>query len=181
MQPCLSPQVGGPNLLALVDQLGVRSGRAFVHTLDPDDKSGTGALAVDLSHNRYFAQLLDQIPMRSKFEKSRMFGAYKGKHLSVPFVATADYVLDDRVFLAAMGDGVLERAASGASVAMPPVFAIDLVPAGLPVDVWEWLFAQAELPAPKRIAKRLQSWSDIHFGAHVDRDALVIEAQGNRR
>jgi hypothetical protein len=170
-----------PDLVATLDQFGVRTGRAFVHSLDPEDKSGTGAVAIDLSHGRYFAQLLDQIPMRRRFEKSRAFGAYKGKHLSVPFVATVDYVLDDRVFLAAMGDGLLERAASGVSGAAPEVVAIDLMPAGLPVDVWAWLFAQAELPSPKRLAQRLQTWREIHLGARLDRDRLVIEARGNRR
>jgi hypothetical protein len=177
VQPCL-PDL---DLGSLVEQFGVRSARAFVHSLDPDDKSGTGAIALDLSHGRFFAQQLDQIPMRSKFEKTRAFGAYKGKHLSVPFVATVDYVLDDRVFLAAMGDGLLERAASGPPAPASSVVAIDLVPAGLPVDVWQWLFEQAELPSPKRLAQRLQAWRDIHLGARLDRDRLVIEAQGNRR
>lgn len=181
VQPCISAELGGPSLLDVFDHFGVRTGRAFVHSLDPDDKSGTGAVAIDLSHRKYVTQLLDQIPMRSKFEKSRTFGAYQGRHLSVPFVATADYVLDDRVFLVAMGDGVLERATTGTPASPPPVFAIDLLPAGLPVGVWEWLFSTAELPAAKAIAQRLQSWNDIHFGAHVDRDQLVIEAQGNRR
>jgi hypothetical protein len=178
LQPCIG---GNANLTAMLDQFGVRSARAFVHTLDPDDKSGTGAIAIDLSHPKYFEQLLGQIPMRSKFERSRQFGAYKGKHLAVPFVATADYVLDDRIFLAAMGDGLLERAATGAPAGPPPVFAVDVVPAGLPVGVWAWLLAQAEVPGAKRVAERLQSWNDIHFNAHLDRDALVIEAQGNRR
>jgi hypothetical protein len=109
------------------------------------------------------------------------FGTYKGKHLSVPFVATVDYVLDDRVFLAAMGDGLLERAATGAAAAQPAVLAIDVLPRGLPVDVWQWLFTQAQLPAPARLAQRLQAWNDIHLGAHLDHDRLVIEAQGNRR
>jgi hypothetical protein len=177
-QPCMH---GGPDLAAIVDEFGVRSARAFVHTLDPEDKSGTGAIAIDLSHARYFAQLLGQIPMRSKFERARQFGAYQGKHLAVPFVATADYVLDDRVFLAAMGDGLLERAASGAPAGAPPVFALDLLPPGLPADVWAWLLAQAEVPDAKRVAQRLMSWNDIHLGAHLDRDTLVIEAQGNRR
>lgn len=188
VQPCIATVdghgraiPGGADLTAMLDQLGVRTARAFVHSLDPDDKSGTGVIAVDLSHPRYFAQLLDQIPMRSRFEKKRAFGAYQGKHLSVPFVATVDYVLDDRVFLVAMGDGMLERAASGAPGGQPAVLAVDLIPSGLPVGVWEWLFAQAELPAPKRLAQRLSAWADIHLGAHLDRDRLVIEAQGNRR
>lgn len=188
LQPCIvrvdadgTRRTSTFDLVAMLDQFGVRSGRAFVHSLDPDDKSGTGAVSLDLSHRRYFAQLLDQIPMRTKLERSRTFGAYQGKHLSVPFVATVDYVLDDRVFLAAMGDGMLERAATGATAAQPAVLAIDVVPQGLPVDVWQWLFEQADLPSPARLAERLQRWRDIHIGAHLDRDRLVIEAQGNRR
>ncbi|HEX5061540.1 MAG TPA: hypothetical protein VFV99_19365 [Kofleriaceae bacterium] len=180
VQPCMN---GGPNLASVIDQFGVRSVRAFAHTLDPDDNSGTGAIALDLTHPRFFEQQLSQIPMRSKFERSRQYGAYKGKHLSVPFVATADYVLDDRVFLAAMGDGMLERAATGPGAANPRdvVFSIDLLPPGLSTDVWTWLFAQAELPNPKRLAVQLQSWADIHLNALLDGPTLVIQAQGNRR
>jgi hypothetical protein len=54
------------------------------------------------------------------------------------------------------------------------------LPAGLPPDVWEWLLAEAELPGAKLMAARLQQWNDIHFAAHLDRETLVIEAQGNR-
>jgi hypothetical protein len=178
VQPCMQ---GGPNLVATLDEFGVRTARGFVHSLDPEDKSGTGAVALDLTHGKYFSSLLGQIPMRTKFERNRAFGAYKGKHLSVPFVATVDYVLDDRVFMLAMGDGVLERAASGAPPPPAPVFALDIIPSGLPADVWEWLFTEAELPQPKLLVVRLQRWNDIHLGAHLDRDTLVIEAQGNRR
>jgi hypothetical protein len=178
VQPCLH---GGPDLVAIVDQFGARTARGFAHSLDPDDKSGTGAVAIDLFHGRYFSSLLGQIPMRSKFERSRPFGAYKGKHLSVPFVATVDYVLDDRVFMIAMGDGLLERAASGGPPPPAPVFAFDVIPSGLPPDVWEWLLGEAGLPQPKLVAARLQRWNDIHLGAHLDRESLVIEARGNRR
>ena len=188
VQPCIAKvdgqgnTIGGaPNLVAILDEFGIRTGRAYVHKLDPDDKEGVGVIALDLSHRQYIAAQLDQIPMRSKFERSRNFGAYKGKHLSVPFVATVDYVLDDRVFMLAMGDGQLERAASGAPQGAPPVFAIDLLPPGLPLDVWVWLLTEAEVPQPKRVAQRLQTWNDIHLGARLDGDRLVIEAQGNRR
>ena len=181
-QPCIgSPSHGGPDMVAILDQFGIRTARGFVHQLDPDDKEGTGVVSLDLSHARYVGSLLDQVPMRSKFEKARQFGGYKGKHLSVPFVATVDYVLDDKTFMIAMGDGQLERAASGAPAGPPPVFALDVIPAGLPADVWQWLFTEAELPGPKLLAARLQQWNDIHLGAHLDRESLVIEAQGNRR
>jgi hypothetical protein len=181
VQPCL-PE--GPDLAVMIHQFGIRTGRGFVHKLDPDDKSGTGVVAFDLSRSNYFAAQLDQIPMRSKFESSRQFGAYKGKHLSVPFVATADYVLDDHVFIAAMGDGQLERAASGAPPATPPpVFAFDALPPGLSNDTWSWIFEAVGLaPAiSKRLAQRLQGWADLHLTAILDGTQLVIQAQGNRR
>jgi len=167
--------------LGFVDQFGVRTGRAFVYSLDVDDKSGTGAIALDLTNRRYFAQLLDQVPLRSKFERNRMFGAYKGKHLSVPFVATADYVLDDRVFIAAMGDGILDRVANGNAPAQPAVLAVDIVPSGLPAGVWQWLLTQAGFSSAKQITERLRAWKDIHVWARLEGQTLVIEAAGNRR
>ena len=167
--------------IAKFDQFGVRSGRGFLYSLDVDDKSGTGAIALDLAHSRYFAQLLDQIPLRSKFERSRTFGAYKGKHLSVPFVAKADYVLDDRVFIAAMGNGIMDRVANGNAPAAPPVLAIDVVPDGLPAHVWEWLLTQAGARSPKAIVERLRVWKDLRVNARIDQQMLVFEAAGNRR
>jgi hypothetical protein len=180
-QPCIS---GGPNLVAMIDDFGVRTARAFAHTLDPDDKEGTGVLALDLTHPRYIESQLGQIPMRSKFERGRQFGAYKGKHLSIPFVATVDYVLDERVFIVAMGDGQLGRAATPgpSSPQVPPaVFSIDLLPPGFSASVWAWLLEEAEVPQPKRVAQQLQSWADIHLTGTLQGQQLVIHAQGNRR
>ena len=69
----------------------MRSVRAFLHSLDPDEKAGTGAVALDLAHAKFFRGQLDQIPGRGTFEKSRTFGIYKGKHVSIPFVGSGDY------------------------------------------------------------------------------------------
>ncbi len=183
LNPCFAgTDDRGPDLVSTVDQYGFRTVRAIVHSLNPDDRNGRGVVALDLSHKRFLAGMLDEVPMRSKFEKNQTYGVYQGKHLSVPFVATADYVLDDRVFLAAMGDGMLRQAGTGAPPAgVPAVLAIDLIPAGLPVDIWQWLFEQIDLPAPKRLAQRLQSWSDLHLGARIDGSMLVVDAVGTRR
>ncbi|NVB84188.1 MAG: hypothetical protein HOV81_37780 [Kofleriaceae bacterium] len=180
---CTGGQViGGLDARQVLDNYGVRTVRALVHSLDPDDRSGRGAISLDLFHRRFFASLLDEVPMRSKFEKSRTYGAYQGKHLSVPFVATADYVLDDRVFLAAMGDGLLQQIGTGTPApGTPPVLAIDLIPSGLPVDIWQWLFQQVDMPSPKRLAQRLQSWADLHLGARIDGSMLLVDAVGTRR
>jgi hypothetical protein len=171
-----------PDFVGMLDQYGVRTARAFVHTLDPDEKEGTGAVALDLSNARFLRAQLDQIPRRSMFEKSRTFGIYKGTHISVPFVGSGDYVLDDRIAIASMGDGLLARIGSGAAPAgIPPVLAIDLRPPGLPVGVWAFLLAQANAPNPERFAQRLMTWNDLHLGARLEQGSLVIEAAGTRR
>jgi hypothetical protein len=156
----------------------------FVRAVDIDDKEGVGAFSADLSNAGFLRAQLDQVPHRSMFESSRTFGAYKGKHISVPFVASADYVLEDNLAIAAMGDGVLAQigAPSGRhDMTPPPVVSADVRPQGLSAGVWTFLFEQAGAPDPKRFAQRLMTWSDLHVGARLDHDRLVIEAAGTRR
>jgi hypothetical protein len=175
LQPCL-----GENIAAELAPFGVRTVRAFVQSLDPDDKEGVGAVALDLTSKRFIDAQLDQVPMRSRLERDRQFGIFKGKHLSVPFVATVDYVLDDKHFIAAMGDGVLTKLGTG-TPERGPIATIDVIPAGMPVGTWTWLFEQIGAPNPKRFAQRLQSWQQLHVAARHDGNALLIEAVGTRR
>jgi len=178
-QSCIGRDSG--SLVSMLDQYGIRTARAFVHTLDPDQKEGTGAVALDLSNARFLRAQLDQIPRRSMFESSKTFGAYKGKHISVPFVGSGDYVLDEHIAIASMGDGLLARIGSGAAPAgPPPVVAIDLRPPGLPVDVWTFLLGQVDAPNPQRFAQRLITWNDLHVGAQLEQSAPGNEAAGNR-
>jgi len=170
-----------PNLVGQLDIYGVRAGRAFVHALDPDEKEGTGAISLELAHGKFFRAQLDQIPRRSMFEKSRQFGIYKGTHISVPFVGSGDYVLDDKIAIAAMGEGLLARIGTGSPAGQPPILSIDLRPPGMPAGVWEFLLAQLEMPNPRRFAQRLQTWSELHVGARLEGESLVIEASGTRR
>jgi hypothetical protein len=172
---------GSPDFVAMLDQYGVRSGRALLHSLDVDEKEGRGAIALDLSNARFIRAQLDQIPRRSMFESSRTFGVYKGTHISVPFVGAGDYVLNEQLAIAAMGDGLLKQIGTGAPPGQPPVLAIDLRPPGLPVDVWQFLLAQAGAPRPERFAQRLMTWAELHVGARLDGTSLVIEAAGTRR
>lgn len=175
LQPCL-----GENVAADLAPYGVRTLRAFVQSLDPDDKEGVGAIAADLTSKRFIDAQLDQVPMRSRLERGRQFGIYKGKHLSVPFVATVDYVLDDKIFIAAMGDGVLAKLGTG-TPERAPIATVDVIPSGMPVSTWAWLFEQIGAPNPKRFAQRLQGWQQLHVGARHDGNALLIEAVGTRR
>jgi hypothetical protein len=187
VQTCFVKKIDGghdesADLVSMLDQYGVRTARAFVHTLDPDEKEGTGAIALDLTNATFIRSQLDQIPRRSMFESSRTFGAYKGTHISVPFVGSGDYVVDDHIAIAAMGDGLLAKIGTGTPPAgQPPVLAIDLRPPGLPVGVWAFLLAQMDAPNPERFAQRLMTWNDLHLGAQLDHGSLVIEASGTRR
>lgn len=175
--PCAA--VFGENLAGELH--GFRAARALLQTFDPDAMSGTGVVAVDASSTRLFAQLLDQIPLRSTLESSRKFGPWSGKHLSIPFKGAIDYVLTDHLAIAAMGDGMLERIATGTSGAAPPVMAIDLLPPKLPAATWAWLLEAADIHHPKRVVEHLQAWSEAHLDAVIDHDSLVIQLSGKRR
>lgn len=174
LQPCVGESVGE------ITETGVVTLRAFVQSIDPDDKSGVGAVAADLSSKNFINAQLDEVPMRSRLEKDRQFGIYKGKHLAVPFVATVDYVLNDRLFIAAMGDGVLAKVAAGTPPSAP-IGVVDIIPSGLPVETWEWILNQIHAPNQKRFAQQLQSWQQLHVDARHDGKALLIEATGTRR
>lgn len=173
---------GDDDFRVFAAQVGVRSIRGFMHSFDPDESVGVGAVSADLTSAQYFRGLLDQIPGRSMAESARTYGQYKGKHISVPFVGKGDYVLTDQIAIAAMGDGVLAKVGSGAAPAGPPaVMALDVRPPGLAPDVWQFLAQQANVPNPKRAVQRLMLWSELSLSARIATSVLVIAAHGNRR
>jgi hypothetical protein len=169
--------------VSTIDTFGVRAARVILQSFDPDEKEGTGVVAFDVTSKQYFASLLDEIPLRSKLESSRKYGAHAGRQLSIPFGPTVDYVLTDRLVLAGVGDGLLARAvgAPGGQPGSSPVFALDLAPAGLTTGAWEFLLRTARFPFSRRVAERLQSWRAAHLSIKVDQTRLVFEANGTRR
>jgi hypothetical protein len=179
MQPCAN--TFGLDT-AQLQQFGVRSGRAMLLSLDPDEPAGTGAVAVDLATKAVISQLLDQIPMRSHLEKDKKFGTHAGHRVAVPFVATFDYVLEDNLAIAAMGDGVLDKVVAASAPAGPPVlFSVDVAPAKLSAKAWEWLLGHLGGPDGKVFVERLQRWRDGHLALAIDGDALVLDAAGHLR
>jgi len=162
------------------DGYGVRAARAMLTSFDPDDTSGTGAVAVDLASTRYVRSLLDQIPLRTRLESTRRFGPYEGRSLSIPFGPTVDYVLTDTMALAGVGEGMLARVVGrGPGHGTPALLAIDLAPARLSAEAWTYLFSAAHLPG--HAVERLQAWRALHFGIRLEGSRLVIEASGDRR
>jgi hypothetical protein len=167
--------------LARLDTHGVRAGRVILQSFDPEDKSGSGALALDITSKQVFADWLDDIPLRSTLESSRTFGPYAGKRLSVPFGPKLDYVLTDKLVLAGVGDGLLARVVGNGPGAPGPIFAIDIAPAGMSPQAWEFLLRTAQIPAARRIAEHMQRWAAARVTLRLDGTRIGFEAMGNRR
>ncbi|MDB4955821.1 MAG: hypothetical protein JWO36_3390 [Myxococcales bacterium] len=171
--------------LRSVKTTGVRTARALLKTYDPSDRSaGTGAVSLDVTSAAYFAKLNDKVdfPGRSFFDKHRKFGPYDGHRLSPPTFPTLDYVLGDRIVLLGVGEGLLDKVVTGAGpVSPPPIISIDVYPPGLSQAAWEDLFGLSQLGHPKLLAERLLGWREGHIKLVIDGDALVLQADGNRR
>ena len=175
-QPCLASLHED---LAVLDRYGVRAGRAIVQRLDLDDKSGAGVVSLDLVHSRYFTNRLDDIPMRSSMERDKKFGPVAGHTIAIPFVATVDYVLNDKQAFVAMGDGLLGRVIGSGKGVPGPIAAIDLFPPMLTLDTWKGLLEMADLP--ESLAERLLRWREGHISIAIDGTNLVLAASGTRR
>lgn len=178
LQPCLATIDAD---LKFLDGKGVRSARAVLVALDPDQKTGEGAVALDLAHKRFFASKLDDVPARSLMERRRTFGPHKGHSLSVPFVASVDYVLTDTLALAGVGDGLLARVVGSGATVKGPLAAIDVAPPALSADAWKMLLSALDFGRVDRIVERLLRWRDGHVALTIEGSSLVLSAGGNRR
>jgi hypothetical protein len=179
ISPCLETAGANTNFLTKV---GLRSGRVAIQTLSPSDRTGTGVVSADLSDKSYLASLLDLIPKRSMFESNHSFGGLAGHRISVPFLITIDYVLDDRTGMLAVGEGLMDKLVAPAPPAAPPLFSIDLIVPGLSPAVWKFLIGEVTNEwFAKRAVEQLQRWHDGHVSVTIDHELLVIDASGNRR
>jgi hypothetical protein len=159
---------------------GVRAGRAMLQSIDIAKPSGTGAIALDLDRKDALAKLLDRIPMRSTLESDRTFGGHAGHHVDIPFTATIDYVLEDHLALAAMGDGLLDRitAAPAAAPSTPPLFAVDIWPSKLPHEAWQALAQLAHVPA--MVADRLAALTELQTSLSLTGSTLALDVSLDR-
>lgn len=171
----------GIDLLRRFEDLGVRGGRAFLRSFDPDERSGSGVASLELAHKRYFAAQLDDIPMRSVLERKRQFGPYAGKALAIPMFMTIDYVLTDAVAFAAVGDGMLASVVGKGGTVPGPVVALAVHPLGLSREAWIGLFDLLDVPQPDRVADHLLRWREARLAVTVDGARLVVAASGTRR
>ena len=178
LEPCVRVATSDPDPFAGVKQFGVRTARALVLSVDPGDKSGAGAVAMDLASGAFLQGYVDKA---SHFASDRTFGPYRGHHVSIPFVAKLDYVFDDKLAIAAMGDGVMERIAAGPAAGVPPMFSVSVVPEGMPKDAWVWLLDQIGAPSPAHLVERFEDWRELHATAVLDGSSVVVEVAGTHR
>lgn len=178
LEPCVRVATSDPDPFSGMKQFGVRTARAIVLSVDPGDKSGAGAVAMDLASGAFLQGYVDKA---SHFASDKTFGPYRGHHVSIPFVAKLDYVFDDKLAIAAMGDGVMDRVAAGAPRGVPPMFSVSVVPDGMPQDAWVWLLDQIDAPSPKHLVERFQSWAELHATAALDGSTLVVEVAGTHK
>jgi hypothetical protein len=197
--PCLAA-IGGPD--AVPEDIGIRTARALVMDFDPDGLSGAGAVALDLTSTAFIERQLDRIPLRKRLERAKTFGPYRGFSIAIPFRPPIEYVIDRRLALAAMGEGLLAQlvapappaahAASSASsgrAGAPPILAIDLAPPAMSAHAWEAVIhvvAEQQIdgspgPAARRIAAHLMGWRDGHLAVTAEGGAIVLQVSGNRR
>jgi hypothetical protein len=179
LEPCLTAIGERTDTQRILERYGIRAGRAIVQRIDLDDKSGAGVVSLDLVHKRYLGGLLDDVPMRSTVERDKKFGPIAGKTISIPFIATVDYVLQDNMAYAAMGDGVLARTVGNGTGVPGPLAAIDLFPPMLSVETWKGLLDLAGMP--ESIAERMLRWREAHISIAIEGSSLVVAASGTRR
>jgi len=178
LQPCLHAI---DEDLGRLDRFGVRSGRAVLQAFDPDDKSGAGAVVLDLAHQKFFASQLDELPMRSTLERRRTFGPHAGHSISIPFVATLDYVLTDKLAMAAVGDGLLAKVVGSGKTEPGPVASIDILPPAMSAEAWRTLLGALDRRDADVIVERLLRWREGHIAVTIEGTSLLVAATGVRR
>jgi hypothetical protein len=159
---------------------------------DPQSMSGSGAVALDITSATFFQRQLDQIPLRRALERARTFGAHKGFSIEIPFSVTVEYVLEPKLALAAIGEGLLAKLVAPRAPdtrALAPIVALDLAPHAMSAAAWETLlhafaeqsFSGSPGPVTRRIVKQLMRWRDAHLAVTAEATQLIVTASANRR
>jgi len=188
LAPCLAA-LGAP--VAVVDETGVRAARAMLVGFDPDAMSGTGAVALDLASPAYLERQLDRIPLRGALERARTFGPYRGHAIAIPFSVTVEYVLEPRLAIAALGDGLLARLVAPAPApAAVPIAALDLAPPAMSARAWQTLAdavveramsgAHGAGAVARQVVAHLMGWRDAHVAVTAEGRDMVVAISGDR-
>ncbi|HEY0484301.1 MAG TPA: hypothetical protein VGD37_42570 [Kofleriaceae bacterium] len=186
LAPCVAAAGGS---FARVDETSVRAARAVLIGFDPDNFSGAGAIALDVSSPAFLERQLDRIPLRKALERPRTFGRYHGHTIEIPFSVTVEYVLDHQLAIAALGEGVLAQLVAPGPPQPPPIFAIDVAPPAISAAAWEAVIrglTEGRLDGPEgalahRAAEHLMAWRDAHLSVTAEAGDIVVSLSGSRR
>jgi hypothetical protein len=156
---------------------------------DPGAMSGSGAVALDITNPAFFEHQLDRIPLRRTLESPRTFGPYHGFAIDIPFSVTVEYVLDHKLALAALGEGLIARLVAPGTAPPAPIFALDVAPPAMSAEAWgavvhaiaEGSLSGSPGPVTRRFVEHLMRWRDAHLAVTVQPTELVFTASGNRR
>jgi hypothetical protein len=107
-------------------------------------------------------------------QRKRTFGPHQGYAISIPFGPTVEYVLDDHLALAGLGEGEL-AAVVGPAGARGPLLAIDVSPPAMPHEAWSGLLGMVNL-RPDALLR----WRELHLALSLDGARLVLDASGSR-
>lgn len=172
LAPCAVAFGAGPDPL---EAYGVRTARAILHHYDHDKPTKSrGVAAFDLAHRTYATKLLDEIPGRSLIQRKRTFGPYQGHAIAIPFGPTIEYVLEDHLALAGLGEGEL-AAVAGPAGARGPLLAIDVSPPAMSHASWSGLLGMVNL-RPDALLR----WRELHLALALDGARLVLDVSGSR-
>ncbi|MEZ4368641.1 MAG: hypothetical protein R2939_20545 [Kofleriaceae bacterium] len=170
----------GGALRGIVAQGGVRRGRGFVTSFDASGFQGDLGVALELSHRRTVSGLLDQIPMRSVFERRTSFGPYDGYSLSIPLVGTFNYILDDQRFLFGKGTGAdLVKLAGQPGGLTSRLGYLEVHPGKITPATWD-LAATFGGREVAQVGRMLAGWASIVVTAELSAGELAITGRAVR-
>jgi len=163
---------------------GTRAARGFINHFDPDEKTkSAGAISIETAKPGALAPLLGEIPMRERLQRAVAFGSYKGFRVSVPFVATIDYVLDGTLGVVAIGEGTLDALGKAPTGGEPPPPLVELAfyPHNVDLKALAWLGRQLGGDQGERVARFIHDWFAIELRAVLRDTTVTIELALRRR
>jgi hypothetical protein len=164
-------------------QLGVRAGRGFIQSFDPETLEGRGAVAGELTSRTLVDQMLDAIPGRAMFETKKKFGSLDGVRLSVPMIPTVDYILTAERGLAATGDGLLAQLVGDGKTTPGVLAGFEIRPSALSPEAWNALLELASISGRQgreATIRRINRWKHATIALTRDGDLLHLHARGER-
>ncbi len=166
---------------AMTGMAGPRAIYAAATRIDLDDLDGGGAVHMVLTDPDLVKAQLEQIPMRSMFERTRTIAGREVKALNLPGAPTILYRQEGRRFTAALGDKAM---AAVLGPGAPPA-ALEIAAAHLEPPRIRNLEALIAIRLPRKIAHAVAEWLHRYRAAdavlQLEGDSLEFRAALHRK